>query len=148
MKKERIHQELVNQLQTKIIQLKKQLADIEADRNSETKSSAGDKYETSREMMQREANQIETRLLQAQGLLDTLTHLPKSDGNTTVQVGHLLETNRGWLYLSIPFGKIIIHSHSCFALSPSSPIGTKLLGSQVGDQIPHGRITYIIEAIY
>lgn len=134
-------------LKEKKSQLSQQLQDIQDARNNETKSSAGDKYETTREMMQQEADQIEARLQQTTFMIDQLHHLPSPEKDVPVQVGHLIKTNLGWFFLSVPFGKFSVEGMICFALSPSSPLGQKLLGGQVDDTITLGRITYRIEAV-
>jgi hypothetical protein len=56
--KEEIHQTLMKQLEEQILQAKQDLSLAKESRDSDTKSSAGDKYETGREMMQREMDKL------------------------------------------------------------------------------------------
>lgn len=122
------------QLQQRLDDLHRQLVDIEQARNNETKSSAGDKYETSREMMQREADQIEARKQHNQDLLQHINQLNQDSSRTTAQPGALVHTSTGWFFLAIPLGKIIVGANTCFALSIEAPLGAQLLGKKAGDR--------------
>lgn len=122
------------QLEQRLDALNEQLADIEQARNNETKSSAGDKYETSREMMQREADQIEARKLHTRDLLQRIHQFDPVTASITVQPGCLIHTNRGWYFLAVPLGKIKVGTETCFALSTDAPLGAQLLGKKTGDR--------------
>jgi len=134
MQKEDVTTAVRRQLQQRLDELDQQLVDVEQARNNETKSSAGDKYETSREMIQREADQVQDRIRSTQGLLNNLTQLRIDKINTTVQEGSLVQTNKGWFFLAVPLGKIKIGTNTCFALSSKAPLGAQLLGKKKGDR--------------
>ncbi|MFY9163820.1 hypothetical protein [Aquirufa antheringensis] len=100
-------------------------------RDSDTKSSAGDKFETGREMMQREMDKLSALVdntLNAIAKLDRLADLPASK---VISEGSLVETNQETYFISIGYGKL----DSIYAISIESPLGLELKGKRVGDRI-------------
>ena len=100
-------------------------------RDSDTKSSAGDKFETGREMMQREMDKLSALVdntLNAIAKLDRLADLPAS---AVISEGSLVETDQETYFISIGYGKL----DSIYAISIESPLGLELKGKRVGDRI-------------
>ena len=101
--------------------------------NSETKSSAGDKHEIGRAMLQLE---MEKAGQQVAGIIIMKTILSKIDKVKTTkkaQLGSVIYTTSANYFLSISAGKLVIDDVIFFAISVSSPIGKKLLGKKVND---------------
>tara|TARA_B110000091_G_scaffold208142_1_gene247356 strand:- start:1593 stop:2042 length:450 start_codon:yes stop_codon:yes gene_type:complete len=101
---------------------------------SETKSSAGDKHETGRAMLQLEMEKAGQQLV---GISQTNLVLAKIDlSNTSVNahLGSIVHTNKATYFLSISAGQLTIKNKPFFAISLSSPIGKLLLGKQVNDE--------------
>jgi hypothetical protein len=113
---------------------------------SDTKSSAGDKYETGREMMQQEIARNEQQLHEARKLLHAISRIPQKDYSAPVP-GALVVTDQQSFYLSISAGQLELDGEIYFAISPSSPIGMKLAGLQVGDDFTFNQKTFTIEKI-
>jgi hypothetical protein len=104
--------------------------------NSETKSSAGDKYETGREMANQERDRHAAQLHEAQKLLVDLQKINPELPNDTVRSGALVETSLGLFYLSIGAGKLTTADKQDFvAVSPAAPILVALSGRRVGEEI-------------
>ncbi|MNT21403.1 hypothetical protein D3C72_1567410 [compost metagenome] len=103
--------------------------------SDDTKSSAGDKYETTREMMQQEIDRNTAQLNEALKLKQALSLIDPQQQSTIAQNGSLVITNNGNFYLSISAGAIDIDGTIYFAVSPVSPIGNKLLKLKRGDSI-------------
>ncbi|HEY1024236.1 MAG TPA: 3-oxoacyl-ACP synthase [Sphingobacteriaceae bacterium] len=114
---------------------------------SDTKSSAGDKYETSREMLQQEISRNESQLQESRKLLSTLTLLNPHKQYESAAPGALVNTNRGNFFLAISAGRLDHNGKTYFALSGSSPIGLKLKGLKAGDRFTFNQHTYIIESV-
>ncbi|CCH55665.1 hypothetical protein BN8_04943 [Fibrisoma limi BUZ 3] len=112
--------------------------------NSESKSSAGDKYETGRAMAQIERDRHAQQLAEALKVKKELEQLSVEKPVTTVQPGSLVTTSRGAFFLSISAGKITLDGVDYFAISPASPIGSKLLGKAPGDELTFNTVTYRI----
>jgi transcription elongation GreA/GreB family factor len=106
---------------------------------SETKSSAGDKHETGRAMLQLEmekASQQLESINQMKTVLDRID-ISKSEfsEHKTAHLGSLVFTDKSIYYLSISVGQLIIKDQIYFAISISSPIGKLLLGKSENDII-------------
>jgi hypothetical protein len=103
---------------------------------SETKSSAGDKHETGRAMLQLEMEKSGQQLLEINLMNAVLKKIDVEKFSEVICLGSLILTNTSNYYLSISAGKIKIDSIEFFAVSTNSPIGKQLLGKKIGDKIP------------
>ena len=112
--------------------------------NSESKSSAGDKYETGRAMAQIERDRHAQQLAEALKLKKELEQLSVEKVYTTVLPGGLVTTSRGAFFLIISAGKLTLDGVDYFAISPASPIGSRLLGKAPGDELTFNTATYRI----
>lgn len=104
-------------------------------RNNDTKSSAGDKYETSRAMMQQEMDNAEIRIHQVKVFQNELQRLPLEENANAVMSGSLVETTNGVYFLGLSLGKIEVNNQIVYAISTASPLGKLLLNKKVGDVI-------------
>lgn len=96
--------------------------------HDDTKSSAGDKYETTREMMQQEMSRNEAQLFEAKKTQHALSQIKVIKTNGKVQIGSLVFTNNGNFFISVSIGQIRIEDKVFFAISSASPIGKLLVG--------------------
>ena len=126
--------ELLSQLNNKLKFLNQNLESAIISRNSETKSSAGDKFETSREMVQIEIRKLETEILKAQQFIQDLQE-NKAD---------LIITETEVFLISIPFGKIAINSKTIYCISNSAPIAKLLLNTEVSTGFNYRGVDYIV----
>ena len=115
--------------------------------NDETKSSAGDKYETGRAMMQLEIEKNATQLeeaLKQKVILDSINveHQP-----VKIQIGSLVFTDHRNFFLAISVGLVVIEDKSFAVVSAQSPIGSKLIGLKSGDTFSFGNKTYKVGQI-
>ncbi|GAB3703632.1 hypothetical protein GCM10027592_33930 [Spirosoma flavus] len=110
--------------------------------NSESKSSAGDKYETGRAMAQLERDRHAQLLAEALKIQQDVNRLVVEKHYETVQPGSLVITNRGQFFISISAGKLTLAGKDYFAVSPASPIATSLLGRKLGDSVTFNKLTY------
>lgn len=114
-------------------QILKQLSSIRESLLSETKSSAGDKHETGRAMLQLEREKAGIQLkhiLQVKVILDSI-RLKKSDSK--ILLGSLVSTSQGNYFLSISAGSLTIDKTNYFTLTCDSPLGKIFLGKESGD---------------
>ncbi len=115
---------------------------------SETKSSAGDKHETGRAMLQLEMEKAGQQLEGIYQMKIVLAKIRLGDASGLVKLGSLISTNQATYFLAISAGKIMISNNSYYAISPSSPIGKLLLGNKVGDAFVFNGKTVTIQEIY
>lgn len=134
-KKKQIHQQCLFEVQKKIERIQQAMEDIQTAANEETKSSAGDKYETGRAMMQQEKDKLASQLAANLDSKNQLGYLKFDEPNDFIQAGSLVLTNEGHYYISIPLGKIKFEEETYYAISTISPIGGALLGKKAGDTL-------------
>jgi transcription elongation GreA/GreB family factor len=119
----------------------------QASANEETKSSAGDKYETGRAMAQLEIENSSVQLAEALKQKQILDQLKLEDDTTAVRLGSLVFTSRGNYFLAIPAGKMEMDEIDYYAISPASPIGAMLMGLKTGASITFNKKEIVIEKI-
>ncbi|MBO9702188.1 MAG: 3-oxoacyl-ACP synthase [Sporocytophaga sp.] len=115
--------------------------------NEETKSSAGDKYETGRAMMQLEIEKQSVQLGEAMKLKQVLSQINPEKSTDIIQSGSLITTDQGNFYISISAGKLEVEGSIYFAVSPVSPIGALLMGKKSGDSVQLNGKTFTIRKI-
>lgn len=101
--------------------------------NSETKSSAGDKYETGRAMAQNERDRNLVQLQQARQLLGELARISPDAACDTVRPGALVTTSMGQFYIGISAGKLTVDGTDYFAVSAAAPVAVALGGKRAGE---------------
>ena len=138
--KSEIHANLCSILKKTLEEARREYVLAKESRDSDTKSSAGDKFETGREMMQREMDKLSALVdntLYSLSKLDRLANLPAT---SVITEGSLVETDQETYYISIGYGK----TDAVYAISIESPLGVELKGKRVGDHVEmRGRIITI-----
>lgn len=114
---------------------------------NETKSSAGDKFETGRAMAHAEMHKAKRQLGEAKVLAAELKQIKIEHSLSKIDKGSLVNTNRGVFFLSIGLGKIKIDDQIIFVLGVQSPIGKLLLHKRIGDEFTFNTTQYLIEEI-
>lgn len=112
----------------------------------ETKSSAGDKFETSREMMNQEISRIEERIAYLKKQLNAVQQLT-SIRSKIVSNGSLVTTNHGFFFFGVAVGKLSINNEPLIGLSFNSPLGKAMSNQKEGDSITFMNRVYVIEKI-
>lgn len=146
--KQNIYSLCLQILNKKIEELNSALANATESANNETKSSAGDKHETARAMMQLEQEKLSHQLKDLQEQKTELEKIDISKISTQIAKGTLIESNKGFLFLSIGLGKITVDNKTVFAISPQSPLGKKLMGKKENDVVEMNGVKYFIENIF
>ena len=123
---------LDKQLLSKLSYLTTNLQQAIDSRNSDTKSSAGDKFETSREMAQIEIRKIESEILKTQQFIYDLFS----------KVTQFIITDKGAFLISIPFGKLILNDEKIFCISKNAPITKHLINTKKKNSFLYNNIKY------
>lgn len=126
--KQQIHQQCLAHIQKSLEAAKQAIADAQAAAADDTKSSAGDKYETGREMAQQQTDRNMTVLNETNKLLIALNKINPSVVANKIAPGSVVFTNNGNFYIAVSAGVITVGGEKFFAVSPASPIGLKLMG--------------------
>ena len=131
MNKEKLIRIIRQKLSEKIENFEKLIAETRASSN-DTKSSMGDKYETGREMLQQEINNLQVQLNEILKQRDFLkTVLPKP--NDKAEKGAIVTTEKGLFFISVSLGEIKIENQKIICISPESPLAKTMNGKQRGD---------------
>lgn len=103
---------------------------------SETKSSAGDKHETGRAMLQLEMEKASQQLSEVYKMKATLERVNLQQNSERAALGSIILTEKFNYFLAISVGKVIVDAYEYFVVSTNSPIGKQLLGIEKGGTIP------------
>ncbi|MFN8417412.1 MAG: GreA/GreB family elongation factor [Cytophagaceae bacterium] len=134
-------------LNQKIGLLKNELVQVQASANEETKSSAGDKYETGRAMAQLEIERLTKSLADQESLQKQLQKAKNNESGTLVSTGSLVSTSVGIYYIAVSIGIVTIEQNKIMCISAESPIGKLLIGKSVGQSIEWNKQSMTITAI-
>lgn len=101
--------------------------------NDQSKSSMGDKYETSRSMGQLDRNMHARQYEQIRLERTVLERISESEPYARGAIGSLLQTTAGWFFISVSLGAIKFEDETVMAVSSSSPVGLSLMGKGKGE---------------
>lgn len=120
---------------SKIDSLQSAIEDNRKALSDNTKSSVGDKHETSRAMAQLEQEKLGKQLQEQQSILASLKQIDPNSQNETIQFGSLFELPNGWFFLSVGIGRVEFEGQSIFCLTAGSPLGQQVLNKKEGDSV-------------
>jgi hypothetical protein len=103
--------------------------------NGEGKSSAGDKYETSRAMGQLEAGMNARQLDEAQRELAFISGIDAEIIFDTIKTGSIVETEKFLYFISTGLGNLVVDKLNVVFVSPSSPVAKLIEGKKTGDNL-------------
>ena len=141
-----VHEVCMTLIQSRIDGLNNELRGFQAAANEESKSSAGDKYETGRAMMHLEKEKVSSQLNQVLKQQKVLRELHPERKSDNVELGSLLSTDQGMFYISISLG-LIQTPQAVFCISPVAPLGAAFLGKKAGNLVSFNGKSYKIEEV-
>ena len=130
----------------KIIQ--KTMNEIQESLTSETKSSAGDKHETGRAMLQLEREKAGNQLVEIQKTKEILSKVNVSQISKSVGLGSVVYTNKANYFIAISAGEFTVSQDKFYAISQNTPIGQLLMGKNSGDNIAFRGSVFKIEQLF
>lgn len=116
--------------------------------NNETKSTAGDKYETGKAMMQLEQEKLGKQLQEMLAMENEIGRIDLTNSDKKIKKGSLIETDKGWFFIGIGYGKISVNKISVFTISENSPVGKKFLSLDKSNQLNFNSTIYNILSIH
>ena len=144
----KIHQKCLYLALTKIDSLKSELVGLQEASNQDTKSSAGDKYETGRSMIVLEKEKLGIQLMEAYKLKKALDLINLGKSINKVGLGALVKESNNFYYFSANFRVLDIADVKVFALSTLSPIGQAMLGKTPGSSYTFRGTQCLIETVH
>jgi len=122
-------------IENRLIIINATISEIRESLMSETKSSAGDKYETGRAMLQIEREKAGNQLAEIQKVKQTLLKIDVTKTSNIVGLGSIVYTTKNNYFISISAGEIKANNIAYYAVSPNTPISQLLLSKKSGDKI-------------
>lgn len=122
-------------LDKKIEAARQSIESAKESRESDTKNSAGDKYETGRAMMQFELEKNKVILSKALQLKNEILNIDLEKDYQKVEFGSVVLTCNGNYFISIGLGKLLANNDVFFSISLNSPIGSVLHKKKVGESV-------------
>jgi hypothetical protein len=131
--------ELYNQcqdyLKERLEVIQNSIKDLQNSLERETKSTAGDKHETGRAMLQIEREKAGQQLADIQKQFEILNRIdPEFEQNLAV-LGSIVYTTKSIYFLSISAGELYVGGIKYFAISVATPIGKILVPRSKGDTV-------------
>ena len=133
--KEKLHKQCQDALNQRLEAIKSIISDIQNSLQSETKSTAGDKHETGRAMLQLEREKAGNQLAEIQKQIEILHKINPEMSYSKVALGSLVKTTVSNYFIGVSVGEITIENETFYAISLSTPIGKLLVSKVVGDNI-------------
>jgi hypothetical protein len=141
-------------IDNRIKTIRQAIQETQASADQESKSSAGDKYETGLSMMQLDMEKQAEQLAEAIRTRDSLQHVRVLDemssgsANGVVKPGSAVETNNGNFYIAISAGQLKVNDQTYFAVSPATPIGSKLMGLKAGEGFSFNGKQFVVNKVH
>jgi len=135
-------------LEKRIEAARKAMVESQEAANSEGKSSAGDKYETSRAMGQLDRDMNARQLEEAQRDLAFVNSIPDDSIFTSVQTGCIVVTEKNSFFISIGLGSVIAGDQNFVLLSAASPVAKSMEGKKAGESFLFNSNTIKIREVW
>lgn len=145
--KQEVFEHCLGLLNNKTGSLRTLLTELEEGSQNDSKSSAGDKHETARAMMQLEQEKIGKQLQEALAQKSELEKIDIHEFGSEIKKGSLVKTNKGYIFLAVSIGKIVVGKNGVMVISTQSPLALKLLGLKASNTASINGTSYLVEAI-
>jgi transcription elongation GreA/GreB family factor len=122
-------------IQARIDVLATSIAAAQAAANEETKSSAGDKYETGRAMNQLEKDMLTRQLAENKRELTAMMEIDCSGIHAEVAVGSLIRCADVSFFILGGLGKMMVEDETLFVISPNAPLARSFMGKVKGERV-------------
>lgn len=138
--------QIISDLDEKINEVRTAIENAKESRDSETKSSVGDKYETGRTLMQMEVEKNRALLIKIKKLKADLLKINPQKKFQKAAFGSIVQTTDHTYFISAAMGQIWIKGKPVFCISLASPAGKQLQNRSVNDEISlAGKATIITD---
>lgn len=143
----RVYNACLATINQKIERLENQAREMGEDGRNDAKSSAGDKHETLQAMMQLEMDKILRPLKELNEQKQILEKINPEKPSEEISLGSVIETDKGYFFLSVGAGKFFAENMEVFALSPQSPLGKLLTGKSKDETVEINGNRFLIREV-
>lgn len=133
--KEQLYNQCFEFIENRLLRVQNTISEIQNSLLSETKSSAGDKHETGRAMLQLEREKAGNQLAEIQKVKEILFKIDVLKVSKKVSLGTVVYTSQANYFIAISVGELKINDEVFFAISSNTPMGQLLVGKTTGDEI-------------
>ncbi|AUC74626.1 3-oxoacyl-ACP synthase [Olleya sp. Bg11-27] len=133
--KQVLHSKCVQFTKNRLDTINKTINELQESLTSETKSSAGDKHETGRAMVQLEREKAGKQLAEIQKVNQLLAKISVEKTSRTIGLGSVVYTTKANYYIAISVGELEVDSSNFYAIAANTPIAQLILGKTIGDNI-------------
>lgn len=127
--KQRLYEKCMETIREKMERCEKELESLGEGLANDTKSTAGDKHETSRAMMHLEQEKLSASLNKLKLQWQQMQKINPEQTRDRVSTGSLFQSNQGYFFVSTALGKIEADGVAVFCLSADSPLIHALSGA-------------------
>lgn len=131
-------------LQNRFETIENVITDINNSLTSETKSSAGDKHETGRAMLQLEREKAGNQLAELQKSQEILKKINPNSQHQRIALGSVVKTSQSNYFIATSAGEFKVDHTTYYAISAATPIAQVLLSKQVGDVVTFRDLSFSI----
>lgn len=135
-------------IEDRIARIHNNIFSIQESLSTETKSSAGDKHETGRAMLQLEREKLGVQLAEAESTKQILFKVNIDAQSDTIRLGSIVKTSNAIYFVAISAGEFTTSKTTVFCISIQTPIAKLLLGKAIGESaIFNGNEITILEIV-
>ena len=145
--KQQLYNKCLDAIDSRFQTIQNTISEIQESLTSETKSSAGDKHETGRAMLQLEREKAGNQLAEINKTKVALSKIDVSKSAQKIGLGSVVFTSQVNYYLAISAGELTINNEKFYAISPNTPIGQLLLGKTTGESVSFRTQQFTIKRI-
>ncbi|MEN3323729.1 3-oxoacyl-ACP synthase [Mariniflexile soesokkakense] len=146
--KESLYSQCLEFVENRFNTIQNTINELQESLTSETKSSAGDKHETGRAMLQLEREKAGNQLAEIQKIKENLSKINISNTTEFIGLGSVVYTNKSNYFIAISAGEIKFENDVFYAISSNTPIGQLLMGKTVGDVVVFKEQKFKIEKVF
>ncbi|WP_366915494.1 3-oxoacyl-ACP synthase [uncultured Gelidibacter sp.] len=135
-------------VEERFTKIQAQINEIQESLTSETKSSAGDKHETGRAMLQLEREKVGQQLAEIEKVKENLSKIDVTITVDRIGLGSVVFTSQANYFIAISAGQLKFNTDSFYAISPHTPIGLLLMGKKVNDILNFREQQFVIKSVF
>lgn len=132
------------QVDGRFVKIKQTISGIEEALFEESKSSSGDKHETTRAMLQIDRENAGRQLQEIEKLAAILGRIDIQSASDYVRLGSLVFTDKNIYFISLSIGAVTLEGIQYLCVAINSPVGSLLLGKKKGESFNLNGIVHTI----
>lgn len=142
-----LHEYALSVIRERMEQTKKDIEDVLSSALEDEKRSAGDKYETGREMAQQELEKLRKTYDNLKQMELILSRMEPDRKSEVVENGSVVITDKNALYVSVGLGRVELDGRPYLLISRNAPLMEAFSGKKTGDKVTFNDNTYTIKEI-